>query len=146
MFFMSIPKIGEEEMKRRYSRIKPVITIDGELYKFRDYNFRELKEISYYVNCEKDVRERVPENELEVWEGHDFECLHSYGYPHIFNPCVSDVLAQLSQCDVEKVKAFEIIEVPQFAKESQKSSFHKTAFNNGFHVSTVRLYIAKNKK
>ena len=146
MFFMSIPKIGDEETKRRYSRIKPVITIHGKLYNFREYTMRELREISYYDNRDKDVRERVPEGELEVWEGHDFDCLHSYGYPHLFKPCISEILAQLSQSDVEKVKAFEIIRIPRLAEESLNSSFHKTAFNNGFHVSTVRLYIAKNKK
>lgn len=146
MFFMSIPKIGEEEIKRRYSRIKPVITLDGKLYNFRDYTTRELREISYYANRERDVREPIPEGELEVWEGHDFDCLHSYGYPHLFKPCVCEVLAQLSQFDIERVKAFEIITEPRLAKEEQKTSFHKTAFNNGFHVSTVRLYIAKKKK
>lgn len=146
MFLMSIPRIGDEEVKRRAARIKPVITIDGKLHNFRDYTVREMRETSYYANREKDVRNPVPEDELEVWEGHDFSCLHSYGYPYAFMPSVAEVLAQLSQFDLSWVKAFEIIEIPEVAQDTRKTSFHTTAFNNGFHVSTVRLYIAKRKK
>lgn len=146
MFLMSIPKIGNEEIMRRYAHIKPVITVNGKLHGFRNYTIRELRETSYYYNRTADMRDPIPDDELEVWEGHDFACLHSYGYPGIFKPSVGEVLAQLSQFDLNWVKAFEIIEVPIVKDDFHKSSFHTTAFNNGFHVSTVRLYIAKKKK
>ena len=146
MFLMSIPKIGNEEIMRRYSHIKPVITIDGKLHRFRDYTVREMRETSYYAQRDKDVLEQVIEEELVPWEGHDFYCLHSYGYPYAFMPSVAEILAQLSQFDLSWVKAFELIEIPETARDTQRDSFHRTAFNNGFHVSTVRLYIDKQKK
>lgn len=146
MFFMTVPKIGEEELKRRYERIKPVITLDGKLHRFREYTVRELREISYFARRTEDVRERLPADVLEVWEGHDFSCIHSYGYPGLFKPSIYDVLAQLSQNDLALVKAFEIIDHPKEATDFYRTSFENIAFNNGFHVSTVRLYIEKQKK
>ena len=145
MFFMSIPRIGDDEVKRRYSKIRPVVTVDGKLYYLREYSVRELRETSYYENREKDIISCVREDELEIWEGHDFTCLHSYGYPEVFKPCAGEILAQLSQFDLGRVRAFEIIEAPETKEDFHKTNFHTTAFNNGFHVSTVRLYIPKQK-
>lgn len=68
MFKMSIPKISDEEMMKRYEHIKPVITVNGKLHYFREYTLEELSNISYLFNHEKDVREEVGEDELEVLE------------------------------------------------------------------------------
>ena len=89
------------------------------------------------------TQEEVGKNELEVWEGHDFVCLHTYGYYGIFKPSVGEVLAQIRERDVPIVKAFEIIESPQTADDFYKDSFTSIAFDNGYHVSTVRLYVSK---
>lgn len=143
MFDLLIPKISDEEMMKRYQSIKPVITMDGKLYHFREYTLEEMKGNSYFYNRAEDVREEVLEEELQVWEGRDFVCLHKYGYHGIFNPSVGEVLAQINVCDIPFVRAFEIIEWPEIASDLRKDSFRSIAFDKGYHVSTVRLYLAK---
>ena len=143
MFEVSIPKISDEEMMKRYEKIKPVITVNGKLHYFREYTLEELSNISYLWDYEEDVREEVGKDELEVLEGRDFVCLHSWNFYGFFKPSVGEVLAQIKEHDLPLVKAFEIIESPQTADDFHKDSFTSIAFDNGYHVSTVRLYGAK---
>lgn len=143
MFKVSIPKISDEEMMKRYEQIKPVITVNGKLHYFREFTLKELSGISYLWNSDEDVREEVGEDELEVLEGKDFVCLHGYGYYGLFKPSVGEVLSQIKEYDIPLVKAFEIIESPETASDFHKDSFTSIAFDNGYHVSTVRLYRAK---
>lgn len=144
MFLMGIPKIDDAELKRRYSRVKPVVTVKGKLYHLREYSLSEIKNTSYYDSRERDVRDIVPTATLEIWEGHDFPCLHPYGYPEKdFRPTVSDVLSQISQNDFCWVKAFEIIEAPQGLPNTSANTLRAMAYKNGFHVSIVRLYVSK---
>lgn len=143
MFEVSIPKISDKEMRKRYEHIKPVITVNGKLHYFREFTFEELSGISYLWNCNEDVRDEVGEDELEVLEGRDFVCLHGYGYPGFFKPSIGEVLSQIKEYDLPFVKAFEIIERPETASGFYKDSFTSIAFDNGYHVSTVRLYREK---
>lgn len=140
MFKVSIPKISDEEMMRRYKQIKPVIRVKGKLHYFREFTLNELRTLYYLWDADEDVREEIGEDELEVLEGKDFFCLHSYGYYGLFKPMVGEVLAQIREYDLPFVKAFEIIESPQTSKDFYKNSFTSIAFENGYHVSTVRLY------
>ena len=89
------------------------------------------------------MRDEVGKDELEVLEGRDFVCLHMYGYYGLFKPSVGEVLSQINEYDLPWVKAFEIIEKPETAEDFYKDSFTSIAFENGYHVSTVRLYGAK---
>ena len=50
MFEVSIPKISDEEMKKRYEQIKPVITVNGKLHYLREFTFEELRGTSYLWN------------------------------------------------------------------------------------------------
>lgn len=143
MFNVSIPKFPVEEIIRRYKDIKPVITVDGKLHYFREFTPEELSSISYLWNRAEDVREEVGKDELKVWKGHDFACLHSYGYPGLFKPSLSEVLSQIKTEDLNLVKAFEIIESPKAAVDFYKDALTASIFEKGFHVSIVRLYIAK---
>lgn len=143
MFDVSIPKFPVEEIIRRYKDIKPVITVDGKLHYFREFTPEELSSISYLWNRAEDVREEVGKDELKVWKGHDFACLHSYGYPGLFKPSLSEVLSQIKTEDLNLVKAFEIIESPKAAVDFYKDALTASIFEKGFHVSIVRLYIAK---
>ena len=140
MFNVSIPKISDEEMQKRYEHIKPVITVNGKLHYFREFTLKELSDISYLWDSNEDVREEVGENDLEILEGRDFVCLHAYGYPGFFKPSIGEVLSQIKERDVSLIKAFEIIESPKTADDFHKDSFTSIAFDNGYHVSTVRLY------
>lgn len=140
MFEVSIPKISDKELKKRYKHIKPVITLNGRLYYFREFTFEELSGISYLWNRGEDVRDEVKKGELVVLEGKDFVCLHKYGHPGLFKPSISEVLSQINEYDLPFVKAFEIVKFPQTATDLSKDSFTSIILNNGYHVSIVRLY------
>ena len=140
MFKVSIPKISDEELERRYELMKPFITVNGKLHYFRKFTLSELKDINYLWGRENNVREEVGEGKLEILKGKDFSCLHSYGYNEIFSPSIGEILSQIMECDIHLIKAFEIIEIPQTHSDFHKDSFTSIAFCNGYHVSTVRLY------
>ena len=140
MFNVSIPEISDEELKKRYEQIKPVITVNGKLYYLRKFSFDELRSLNYIWNLDGDVRKKVGENRLKVLEDRDFICLHGYVYPGFFIPTIAEVLSQIKENDIPFVKAFEIIEKPQTSSDFYKNSFTAIAFDNGYHVSTVRLY------
>ena len=143
MFKVSIPEITDKEMMKRYEHIKPVITVNGKLHYFREYTLEEISGTSYFFNRHADVRDEVGKDELDVWKGRDFVCLHEYGHYGVFNPSIGEILSQIREDDVPIVKAFEIIESPKTASDFHKDSFTSIAFANGYHVSTVRLYVAK---
>ena len=147
MFLVSIPRIGDDELKSRYARIKPVVTVDGRIWGLREYSLKELKNNGFYNSRGVDKCHLIPEEKLEPWENHDFLCLHPYGYPEKFNPTVSEVLSQIPRSDVVWVKAFEIIEEPQqltpAQMRAQPNSLQTIAHRNGYHVSKVRLYVSK---
>ncbi len=147
MFLMSIPRIGDDELKNRYARVKPVVTVDGKIWGLREYSLTELKNRGFYHSRKEDMRHIIPEEKLEVWENHDFICLHPYGYPEKFNPTILDVLSQIPRNDLWWVKAFEIVEAPAEITatqlRAQPNSLRAMAHKNGYHVSTVRLYVAK---
>lgn len=141
MFKMSIPEISYEELQKRYEHIKPVINVDGKLHYFRNFTTDELTQVSFLF--ERNIGDEVLENELEVIEGKDFPCLHGYGYYGFFKPSIAEVLSQINSNVLPLVKAFEIIEYPETTSNFTKDSFTYIAFENGFHVSTVRLYKEK---
>lgn len=147
MFLMSIPKIGDDELKNRYARVKPVVTVDGKMWGLREYSLKELKNKGFYHTINEDRSHIIPAEKLEPWENHDFLCLHPYGYPEKFNPTVSEVLSQIPRSDLWWVKAFEIIEAPTVVTptqmRAQPNSLRAMAHKNGYHVSMVRLYVAK---
>ena len=140
-----IPKITDEELYKRYESIKPVVTVKGNLYYLRKFTLDEIKGITYIGNLEKDLRKQVDEDEIEEWEGKDFRCLHTFGHPLLFKPSIAEVLSQIKECDIPKVKAFEIIEYPRNISNVEQDSFSLVALKAGYHVSVVRLYKEKGK-
>ncbi len=140
MFDIKIPKISSEELANRYAKVKPMVRIDGKLHWMREYTFRELSNRSFHFASNEDAREAIDEDALIPMPDFDFMCLHTYGYPGFFKPSVAEVLAQLSDHDVLRACAFEIISFPCDAADFNKTYFTRMALNKGFHVSTVRLY------
>jgi len=135
----SIPYISDNELMRRYLKIKPVAEVDGVKYWLRDYSLHELKNSSYLWYVVPDKREPVGEA-LSNCTYRDIECLHTYGFPGFFKPSISEILAQIPEDVFEhySVDAFEIIERPTCSADFNK---HIEAFKQGFHTSTVRLYV-----
>ena len=135
---MHISWIPKEEIVERYSRIKPVAKKDGKLYWLRPFDEGELFNISYLWNDE--TEEQVQDGEIVPIPDKDFRCLHKYGYYGLFKPSVAEVLTQIDSELLDTVVAFEIIDSPETAEDFYRDEFTSTAFNSGYHVSTVRLY------
>jgi len=135
---MHISWIPKEEIVERYSRIKPVAKKDGKLYWLRPFDEGELFNISYLWDDE--TEEQVQDGEIVPIPDKDFRCLHKYGYYGLFKPSVAEVLTQIDSKLLDTVVAFEIIDSPETAEDFYKDEFTSTAFNSGYHVSTVRLY------
>lgn len=140
MYNVSIPKISKEELNKRYARIKPIVELDGKKYLLRDFTEDELKKYVYTSNITQDKREIVDTDKYIPLEDYDFECLHEYGYYGIFKPTIAEVLAQIPEDLASLVEAFEIIEKPETIEDLMRN---KIVFNNGFHISKVRLYCKK---
>ena len=136
---ISIPTITDEELMRRYLKIKPVAEVNGTKFWLRDYSLKELKDISYIWFTIPDKREPVGDR-LSNHTHYDFECFHRCGYPGFFKPRIAEVLAQIPEEVFEhySIGAFEIIKRPTCVDDLNR---HKDATSQGFHVSTVRLYV-----
>ena len=142
MYNVSIPAISKEELLARYKQIKPIVEMDGKKYFLREFTEEELITKSYIATLQEDKRELVDMSLYEPWVQMDFECIHSYGYPGCFKPNIAEVLAQIEEMDVKYVDAFEIIEYPTL----NSSAKNKIVFDQGYHISKVRLYASRNNE
>ena len=138
MFEMKIPKISDEELKKRYSQIKPIVRVNSKLYYLREFSLEEAIYTSFLWAVRKNLGKET--KLLHELEGKDFVCLHTYGHPGIFKPTLYEVLAQIDKKVLPLVRAFEIIEYPENIADFSKDSFTSIAYANGYHVSVVRLY------
>ncbi len=144
MFNVSIPKLSQEEIMNRYAKVRPVMTKDGKLHPLKEYTPHEIMKTSYYWEREKDVLPEAAEYLVPI-PNSEFYCLHTYGYYGLFKPSVAEVLAQLTDEQLLRADAFEIIAGPETANDFNKDEISAIAFKNGFHVSTVRLYALKHQ-
>lgn len=140
MYNVSIPEISNEELLARYSRIKPIVEVGGVKYFLREFTEKELTGRAYTWEAEEGKTEPVDMDDFIFTEERDFECIHAYGYHGFFKPSIAEVLAQIPEREVPVVDAFEIIEEPKTASDFSKN---KIVFDNGFHMSKVRLYTRK---
>ena len=136
---LSIPQITDEELMRRYLKIKPIAEVGNGKYWLKNYSIDEMRNKSYFWHLFEDKREPVGEA-LYCHDYHEFECLHSFGYHGLFKPSVAEVLAQIPEDCLKHftIDAFEIIGRPT---SSGDLNMYRKALEQGFHVSVVRLYI-----
>lgn len=134
---VSIPEITDEELLKRYERIKPVKTIDGRLYYYPKFSLEELKNCPY---LSQNVSEEVPENTLKICFRHNFTCFHKWDHGLFFRPKVAEVLSQIPKESLPFAKAFEIVAVPQSVYDFCEEEVVSWAFEHGYHISFVRLY------
>ena len=141
MFNVSIPNISKKYLRKYAKRIRPIVEVEGTKYYLRKFSMEELTSISYLWEVEEnkkkpaDMRMYIPHNEMQ--------CIHSYGYYGIFKPCIAEIIAQIPKEDIDFVDAFEIVEYPKMIEDTYLSSI---IFDNGFHISTVRLYTSRYNK
>lgn len=136
---LSIPPITDEELMRRYLKIKPIAEIGSQKYWLKTYSIDEMRNTSYFWNLFSDRREPVSD-ELSCHDHEDFKCLHSYGSHGIFKPSIAEILAQIPENALKHftIDAFEIIDNPASSGNLKK---FREAMECGYHTSVVRLYI-----
>lgn len=132
---IEIPKITDEELLKRYTDLKPLITIEKIPYLIRDFSLEELKTLSYIFNKEDNKTERISRDNLEAIE--DFLCLNSYKYKNLFFPKISEILAQVPIELERKDHLFEIVEQPITNEDFYK---YDELLEEGYHLSKVRVY------
>lgn len=139
MYNVSIPEISNEELLARYKQVKPIVEVAGKKYFLRDFTLDELRKLSYTWNADQDKTELV---NIDLYRPYrEFECIHRFGYYGFFTPTIAGVLAQIPKHTIQLVDAFEIIEFPKAINDLSKN---KIVFDNGFHISKVRLYTSIN--
>ena len=141
MYLVSIPEISDEELLERYAKIKPIIEYNGKKHYLREFSEHELRNNAYIYKADINVRDVVDMSLLVSRPDMEFECLHTFGYPGFFKPSIAEVLAQIPESELPFVDAFEIVKFPNACGDFMKN---KIIFNNGYHVSIVRLYTSRN--
>ena len=159
MFNISIPKITNEELERRYSKLKPLVRNENnELCWIGALTPKQLRGISYIWDP-KFIRP-VKENELMPIQAYEFTTIHEYGYYGMFKPSVAEVLSQLTLPDYKdifrddyeihdmrtdimmKPVAFEVFDYPETREDLYKDHLHASILNAGYHVAQVRIYFS----
>jgi len=130
-----IPNIPEEKLLELYSNIRPIVKIDGKKYLLKDFKPEELREHSYIWDADKDKREIVEEETLEIIQ--DFHCLHTWAYYGVFKPTIAEVLAQMPIESREQANFFEIVDQPRTVDDLSRNQVITDA---GYHLSIVRTY------
>lgn len=142
-FFMErkfkIQMMSDGDIARWYATIKPIVKNGGKSTYLRELLESELKTTAYnWLNEPKDYGDIVDYTKLSVLA--DVKMLHSWSYYGIFKPSVSEVIRQIPKEYLEKVVAFEIIN-----GAIGMDTIFKAELEEGFHVSIVRLYQAKDE-
>lgn len=130
-----IPEISDDELLRRYSAIKPIISVDGEKFHCREFSLKEMRQTSY--TFDKVSSKGMPANFSSFKEVGKIHTLHTFGYYGIFKPSAAEVLAQIPAPLLESVVAFEITDWPETSNDLNKNIY---ALNAGFHVAETTLY------
>lgn len=136
---LSIPPITNEELMRRYLKIKPIAEVGETKYWLKDYSIDEMRNTSYFWSLFSDRRDPVGDA-LSCHDHEDFKCLHSYGSHGIFKPTIAEILSQIPEKSLKHftIDAFEIIDNPAGGGNLKK---FREAMASGYHISIVRLYI-----
>ena len=143
MFNVSIPEISKAELLRRSRKIKPIIDSTpslGKAYTFANLSFEELISKDCLIAFSEEPKAEINLADLETFK--DIICLASCNERGYFQVITGEILAQISDCDVPVVTAFEVIDAPEFTGLFA-SDLGYAAHDKGLAIFTVRLY--KNK-
>ena len=139
---LTVPKLEDEELLRRYNRVKPVVEHNGKKYFIREYDLEDLKNRSFIWFLDEDLEEEVNSGMLVPIAHADMHCLHDSS-EITFRPTVGEVLAQIPRQTISKADAFEIVQFPDNTGKKPLSGFEAIAHENGYMLSVVRFYTLK---
>ena len=129
-----IPKITEEEIRRRAHHIKPVMQFKtGRV----NVGFWRLKPVRSIFHTPFTWFPQPVEPVLYLQAVRDIRTYHRKGKKGVFQPLISEILAQIPEEDLARVVAFELVASPHHENDF---GWDQKAFEDGYHVATVRLY------
>lgn len=111
-----LPDITNEELKKRYEKIKPLVNIDNKFYLLRNFSIFELSNESYMWCLDKNIIKCVDQKKIE--EVGKFACYHIYGFYGLFNPTVKEILSQMPDDLLQKANAFYLSDCPLTYEDS----------------------------
>jgi len=130
------PVISDEKLMNLYEKIKPIVDVNQRKHLIREFAVDELRNSSYLNNLDDNVTEEIDMTKLEALG--DFDCYHTISSKEIFEPKVSDVLAQMPGNIIVNAAFFEIVGVPKIVKDATVRFI-----NPSYHMSKVRAYSLK---
>lgn len=129
-----IPKITDEELLRKYDKIKPIIKIDDVYYRLRKYNLDQLKNYSFIIDRYQTKDDIIDEENISIID--EFSCYHEYGYYGLYQPKVYEVLSQFPVKYLNKANAFYIYDSPRSNEELERQ---KNIINNGYYKTKIKI-------
>ena len=133
-----LPKITDEELLKRYTRIKPIVLYKEMYYYLKKYNIYQIRNYDYLWDLRKNIRKKVDMNNSEVIG--EFPCFHTFGYVGMFKPSIAEVLSQFPDELIKEANAFYLSEYPQNINDLNMQS---EIISAGCHKSTVKALILK---
>lgn len=129
----SIPEMSTNEIVRWYGTIKPIVCHNGNLM-----SLDKLLPFELVNDCFLSHRifdSKVDISTLGILA--DIKMLHSYTVPTYFKPSVGEIIRQIPEELRKATVAFEVIYSPYGQPDFD---IFKDEFDEGYHVSIVRLY------
>ena len=140
MYDVSIPKLTDIELLRRYNFVKPLVDKGDDLYEVKDFTIQELKETLFLKEIPNHNLKKVASELFLPLPQLDFECIHKFALPDFFEPTIEEVLAQIPTEYIPAINAFKIINYPECEQDYKKN---KIVYENHYHISVVRLFARK---
>lgn len=133
-----LPHLPDEELLRRYSRIKPIVYYQKLYYYLKRYNVDKMRNCSYIWDLERDIRDEVDMTDAKTIL--EFPCYHTYGYYGFFKPSIAEVLQQFPDDVLEEANAFYMSRMPE---DSNDLELQSEIVNAGCHRSIVKALVLK---
>ena len=134
---IKIPKMSEEDIKKWYSHIRPIVHNNGTPVYLPKLNDNELFYYEIWPSF-SDSKDFVNYNELSFLV--DVKMFHSFGSHGIHHPTVSEIIKQIPEEFLERVVAFEFI-----PNNLALNILFTPVQKRGYCVSIVRLYQKKDE-
>lgn len=140
MFNVSIPEISEEDLMKRYKKVKPLKEVGGKLYNIRPLNLFEL----YQKVPLSEFTLEGPGVNSEYQTYFDFACICKIETKVVGGrkecvaiPSIAEILAQIPESAFDEAVAFRIYSEPKLFGLSRVEHVLR---DQGYCVATIRLY------
>jgi len=133
-----LPRITDDELLARYTRIKPIVSYQELYYYLKLYNVDMMRNQSYIWDLKNSISEQIDMTDAKTIA--EFSCYHTYGYYGLFKPSIAEVLQQFPDEILEEANAFYMTSEPKNEHDLKSQS---EIINAGCHRSTVKALILK---